>query len=132
MRKGFSSTVRSAATSRPKALDALRQAAEVKQVWNGSRRFDIFAVNGATLTDLLDAVAMASGGILLAYNRSGGMNIAIYLEGDKQSYQVWDAEEFTAIAVVVSDMLENYAKDKFADVRKELESAVEPLEGTDV
>jgi len=124
MRKTISTIAKSARPERPKALDALRSQAGKKQVWNGKRRYDLNALNGATVIDLLDAAAMASAGILFGFNRGGGMNIVIMLEGDKETNTVYDAEEFSVIAAVMIEFLTDYAVDKFPDIAVEL-AAVE-------
>ena len=129
MRKAILSTVRAAQPNTPKALDALRSSVGSKQVWNGKRRFDIYGCNGATVTDLLDAAAMASAGILFGFNRGGGLNIVIMLEGDKETNTVYDAEEFSAIAAVAIDFLQLHAAAKYPDINFELGSQEASNEG---
>jgi hypothetical protein len=121
--------VRAAQPSQPKALDALRSEVGSKQVWNGKRRFDIYGCNGVTVTDLLDAAAMASAGVLFGFNRGGGMNIVIMLEGDKETNTVYDAEEFAAIAAVAIDFLQLHAADKYPDISAELAAENTPEKG---
>lgn len=122
MRKAISHAAKSASISKPKALDAMRGTASGKQVWNGKRRFDCYGLNGATVTDLLDAAAMASCALIWGFNRNGGLNLVVLLEGDKETFTVYDAEEFAIISAIIIQALQDYAIEKFSDIRQEFEA----------
>ncbi len=104
----------------PTALDILRNGSRKAPIWTGKRRFDLSALNGATLIEVFDAVAAASGGLLLGFNRSGTMNMVLYLEGDKESYTVNNDEEFNAVCRIITDALWDFAAEKYPDVRMEV------------
>lgn len=115
-----------------KALDFLRTPATVASSYVGKRRFDLDQLNPLTVAELLDAVAVASAGIMFGFNRGGNFNIMIFLEGDRESYVVRDEQEFKVIVATLYDALWTYAIEKFPDVAMEAaarEAETSPLEG---
>jgi len=111
-----------------KALDFLRTPAATASSYVGKRRFDLDQLNPLMIAELLDAVAVASAGIMFGFNRGGNFNIHIFLEGDKMAYVVRDEQEFKAITATLFDALWSYAIETFPDVALEAK-ALQAAEG---